>query len=137
MECLEAIILVCSAFMSDKRIAVTMSEDCAAILKEYCSFFKISQSDALYLFAKAGLQNHAHHCKKVESIFALRQKKLDKRAGKACFGFACLSCAHTSTCTAGLYDGLFEVCSECNHLFKYEGFISKVVELLEKHGEEA
>lgn len=123
--------------MVDKRIAVTMDEDCAAILKEYCSFFKISQSDALYLFAKSAVQNHAFHCKKVESIFELRQKKLDKRANKACFGFLCLSCAHTSRCTAGLHDGLFEVCSECKHLFKDEGFMIRVLELLEKHGEEA
>tara|TARA_B100001564_G_scaffold282250_1_gene244731 strand:+ start:150 stop:521 length:372 start_codon:yes stop_codon:yes gene_type:complete len=123
--------------MGDKRIAVTMGEDCAAILKEYCSFFKISQSDALYLFAKSAIQNHAFHCKKVESIFKLRQKDLDKRAGKACFGFGCVSCAHTSRCTAGLYDGLFEVCPECEHLFKSEGFMVKVIELLEKHGAEA
>ena len=123
--------------MGDKRIAVTMGEDCAAILKEYCSFFKISQSDALYLFTKAAVQNHACHCRKVESIFELRQKALDKRAGKPCFGFACLSCSHTSRCTAGLYDGLFEVCQTCKHLFKDEGFMSRVVELLEKHGEEA
>lgn len=123
--------------MRDKRIAVTMDEDCAAIFKEYCSFFKISQSDALYLFTKAAVQNHAHHCKKVESIFALRQKELDKRAGKFCFGFACLSCAHKSKCTAGLYDGIFEVSQECDHLYKEEGFMTRVVNSLENYGSEA
>ena len=114
-----------------------MNEDCAAILKEYCSFFKISQSDALYLFTKAAVQNHAFHCKKVESIFALRQLPLDKRAGKPCFGFACLSCSHTGQCTAGLYDGLFEVSEECQHLYKNEGFMTEVVALFEKYGSEA
>lgn len=122
--------------MGDKRIAVTMNEECAAIFKEYCSFFKISQSDALYLFAKAAMQNHAYHCRKVDSIFTLRQQKLDKRAGKACFGFSCLSCAHTTRCTAGLYEGLFEVSAESEHLFKDEGFMTKMVELFEKHGSE-
>lgn len=111
-----------------------MDEDCAAILKEYCSFFRISQSDALYLFAKSAIQNHAFHCKKVESIFELRQKKLDKRAGKACFGFACLSCVHAAQCTAGLYDGLFEVNDSCRHLYKEEGFMTELVDLLKKYG---
>ena len=112
---------------------MTMSEDCAAILKEYCSFFKISQSDALYLFARSAIQNHAFHCKKVESIFELRQKKLDKRAGKVCFGYACLSCSHTSKCTAGLYDGLFEVAEHYRHLTKEEGFMNELIELYKKY----
>ena len=119
--------------LPDKRIAVSMDETCAAILKEYCSFFKISQSDALYLFTKAAVQNHAFHCKRVESIFALRQKDLDKRAGKVCFGFPCLSCAHSAKCITGLYDGLFEVSQECGHLY-IEGFMGEVVELMKKHG---
>jgi hypothetical protein len=114
-----------------------MNEDCAAIFKEYCSFFKISQSDALYLFAKAAIQNHAHHCKKVESIFVLRQKELDKRAGKVCFGYPCLSCVHAPKCTAGLYDGLFEITPECEHLYMDEGFMTKVMDFLENCGSEA
>ena len=122
--------------MSQKRIAVAMSEECAAILKEYCSFFKISQSEALYLFTKAAIQSHALHCIKVESIFALRKKALDKRAGKVCFGFPCLSCKHLSPCTAGLYNGLFEVTPECSHLFIKEGYMSKVVQYFKKYDDE-
>lgn len=123
--------------LPDKRIAVTMDEDCAAILKEYCSFFKISQSDALFLFVKSSIQSHAKHCKKVDSIFKLRQKELDKRAGKPCFGWPCLSCAYMSKCTAGLYDGIFEVSQECGHLYKEEGFMTEIVDLLKKYGSKA
>ena len=120
--------------LADKRISVKMNEECAAILKEYCSFFRISQSDALYLFAKAAIQNHSKHCKKVESIFELRQKDLDKRAGKPCFGWPCLNCAHMAKCTAGLYDGIFEVSQQCGHLYKEEGFMTELVDLLKKYG---
>ena len=113
-----------------------MSEDDAALFKEYCSFFKISQSDALHLFAKAAMHQHALHCKKVESLFELRQKELDKRSDKICFGWPCLSCAHTARCTAGLYDGKFEVCEECEHLF-LQGPIVKVIDLLNEEQTEA
>tara|TARA_B100000035_G_scaffold96235_2_gene81603 strand:- start:355 stop:696 length:342 start_codon:yes stop_codon:yes gene_type:complete len=109
-----------------------MDEECAAMLKEYCSFFKISQSDALYLFARSAIQNHYFHCKKVESIFHLRQRKLDKRAGKYCFGFGCLSCQHTAMCTAGLYEGYFEVSEPCTHLYK-KGFLTEFAELIKKY----
>ena len=123
--------------MSQKRVALSMSEESAAILKEYCSFFGISQSDALNLFARAAIHQHSLHCKKVESILELRQKELDKRADKPCFGFACLSCAYTPRCMAGLYDGLFEVKQEYCHLYKEEGFMTELVYLIEKYGSKA
>ena len=120
--------------MSQKRVAVSMSEECASILKEYCSFFGVSQSDALYLFARAAIHQHSLHCKKVESILSLRKKEIDKRAYKVCFGWACLSCQHTSRCTVGLYDGLFKLKDNCDHLYKEEGFITELVELIKKYG---
>ena len=122
--------------MADKRISVTMHEDFAAILKEYCSFFKISQSDALNLFTKAAIQSHSLHCRKVASIFELRQKNLDKRAGKPCFGFACLSCAHATKCCTGLYEGFFEVGETYKHLILKSGFMPELLELHKKYNPE-
>ena len=118
-------------YMSQKRVAVSMSEECAAILKEYCSFFGVSQSDALYLFARAAIHQHSLHCKKVDSILRLRQKELDKRATKICFGWPCLACAHTPKCTAGLYEGDFEASEQCGHLFM-QGPLSKAIETIKK-----
>ena len=109
-----------------------MSEEDAAILKEYCSFFGISQSDALALFVTSSLHNHSVHCKKVESLFALRQKELDKRAGKPCYGFSCLACAHSAKCTVGIYKGLFQIRDEWRHLCKEDGYMIQIAESLEK-----
>lgn len=114
-----------------------MSEEDAAILKEYCSFFGISQSDALSLFVTSSLHNHSVHCKKVESLFALRQKKLDKRSGKPCYGFCCLGCAHLAKCTVGRYKGLFEIRDEWRHLSKEDGYMTQIVESLDKSELEA
>ena len=119
-----------SLAMPQKRVAVSMSKECAAILKEYCSFFDISQSDALYLFARSAIHKHSLHCKKVESLLRLRQKDLDKRSEKVCFGWACLICAYKPKCITGLYDGLFEPEAQCEHLF-IKGPLSKVIEILE------
>jgi hypothetical protein len=120
--------------VGDKRIAVSMSEEWAAIIKEYCSFYRISQSDALYLFAVSAIESHSLNCKKVKSIFALRQKELDKRAGKPCFGYSCLSCAHTLQCSTGLYQGLFKISQKYEHLSNKEDFMVKMIALLEEYG---
>ena len=122
--------------MSQKRVACSMSEECAAILKEYCSFFNITQSEALYLFARAAIHQHALHCKKVESILKLRLKELDKRAGKICFGYPCLSCVHAARCAAGLHDGLYDIREDVSHLLK-PGPLIKVVEYLSNSDREA
>ena len=104
-----------------KRVAVTMSDESAAILKEYCAYFDASQSDVLYLFARAAIHNHALNCKKVDSILALRNKCLDKRVHKPCFGFACLACQHVTACTTGVYKGVLELKEGFEHLVKEDG----------------
>lgn len=92
-----------------KRIAVSMSDDCAAILKEYAAFFGVTQSEAMYELARASIHNHAINCKKVSSMLEMRDKSLDKRAGKPCYtGYSCLACKHRTACTAGVYKGLYE-----------------------------
>tara|TARA_B100000085_G_scaffold281284_1_gene307577 strand:+ start:1038 stop:1514 length:477 start_codon:yes stop_codon:yes gene_type:complete len=113
-----------------------MSDECAAILKEYSAYFDSSQSDVLYLFARAAIHNHALNCKKVDSILALRNKCLDKRVHKPCFGFACLACQHVTACTTGVYKGVLEVKEGLEHLVKEDGPLVQEIKRINESSEE-
>ena len=113
-----------------KRVTVSMPDDDAAILKEYAAFFETNQSDVLFLFARAAIHQHSLHCKKVQSILELRNKSLDKRVKKPCFGFGCLACRHSTACQTGIYKGYMEPKDECVHLVKKDAPVFELIKAL-------
>lgn len=98
--------------MADKYVNVRMSEECHALLKEYAAFYEVPMGQVLYDFTRKELHNSALVCKKVESILVDREKPLDKRANKPCWGHGCYCCAKRVACQTGQYDGLIEVSPE-------------------------
>ena len=115
-----------------KRVAVSLADDDAVILKEYAAFFGVTQSDAIAEITKAAIHNHALNCKKVGSMLEMRDRSLDKRTGKPCYtGYGCMACKHRTACTAGVYQGLFEVL-DCNqHLLKEDAPVTALLKMIE------
>lgn len=115
-----------------KRVAVSLADDDAVILKEYAAFFGVTQSDVIAEITKAALNNHALNCKKVSSMLEMRDRALDKRAGKPCYtGYGCFGCKHRTACTTGVYQGLFEPHVRNLHLLKEDAPIRTLLKMFE------
>ena len=90
-----------------KKIQVTLSDECHAVLKAYAGFFGKTMSDVMYMFTRQEIQQQALHCKFVQQLLDAQKISPDKRANKDCWGHKCLVCAHAAKCQAGLTDETF------------------------------
>ena len=90
-----------------KKVQVTLSDECHAVLKAYAGFFGKTMSEILYMFARQEIQQQAIHCKFVQPLLDAQKITPDKRASKNCWGHRCLVCAHAPKCQAGLTDETF------------------------------
>lgn len=99
-----------------KRVLVTMSDECAAVLKQYAAAWGITQSEALYESMRHHIHCHAKCCKSTKQILENQLIALDKRVDKPCYGFGCRGCVHQTACRIGLYDGTWEMAERYKHL---------------------
>ena len=93
-----------------KRILVSMSTECAAVLKQYAALWGVTQSEVLYQSARQFIHSQAAHgCQNVQGILESHNIALDKRAHKSCYGSGCFCCEHIGRCRIGSYDGEWEM----------------------------
>tara|TARA_R100000900_G_C3285425_1_gene154602 strand:+ start:49 stop:393 length:345 start_codon:yes stop_codon:yes gene_type:complete len=90
-----------------KKIQVTLSDECHAVLKAYAGFFGKTMSDVMYMFTRQEIQQQARDCKFVQQLLDAQKIIPDKRASKNCWGHKCLVCVHAAKCQAGLTDDTF------------------------------
>ena len=94
-----------------------MNDRCAALLKSYAAQWGTTQSEVLY----ECMRNHIHGqaqsgCKATLNLLEIHGVKLDRRAHKECYGYACRICEHDKSCRVGLHDGLWECDERYKHL---------------------
>lgn len=99
-----------------KRVLVTMSDECAAVLKQYAAAWGITQSEVLYESMRHDIHCHAMCCKSTKQILENHLVNQDKRVDKHCYGFACRACVHQTACRIGLYNGAWEMAERYKHL---------------------
>ena len=100
-----------------KRIMVAMSDRCAALLKSYAAQWGMTQSDVLYECSRHHIHAQAKSgCKGTLNLLHIHDIKLDNRAHKECYGYACRICKNDKACRIGLYEGLWECAERYKHL---------------------
>ena len=94
-----------------------MPDDCAAMLKSYAAQFGLTQSEVLYEATRSFIHKGAvAGCGACRSLLATHNVKLDNRASKPCYGFACVSCTHDKACRVGKHEGAWEIKKRYKHL---------------------
>lgn len=100
-----------------KKVAVAMSDECAAVLKSFAAQWGMTMGDVLYESARCHIHSMARDgCSATCSLLHTYDRKLDKRAAKDCYGHACYACAHNKACRVGLHPGGFECEDRYKHL---------------------
>lgn len=100
-----------------KKIVATMPDDCAAMLKSYAVQFGLTQSELLYEATRSYIHNGAEAgCVACKNLLTAHNVKLDNRASKPCYGWACISCAHDKACRVGKHKGAWEIQERYKHL---------------------
>ena len=106
-----------------KRIMISMSDQCAALLKMYAAQWGMTQSAVCYEAIRQHIHSQAQSgCLSTLNLLKMHNIKLDKRAFKPCYGYACRICKHQGACRAGLHPGNWE-CGTC-----YKHLLSPTVE---------
>ena len=101
---------------SMKRIVVTLTDTDARLVKQYATFWDMTQSEFLAEATRSHIHGSALRCVFSRDLLANEKVPVDKRADRPCFGYACRCCAHTAKCRAGLYDGSWEPDVRYKHL---------------------
>jgi hypothetical protein len=101
-----------------KKIQVTLSDECHAVLKAYAGFFGKTMSDVMYMFTRQEIQQQARHCKFVQQLLDAQKIIPDKRATKDCWGYRCLVCQNAAKCQAGLTNDTFKPIEEIKDYLK-------------------
>ena len=94
-----------------------MSDQCGAVLKAYAAQWNLTQSEVLYEAARCLIHGQAHNgCKCTATLLESQGIKLDNRAYKECYGYACRICKHDKKCRVGSHEGLWECDERYKHL---------------------
>ena len=94
-----------------------MNDQCAALLKSYAAQWGMTQSDVLYECMRHHIHGQAKSgCKGTLNLLEIHGIKLDRRAHKECYGYACRICKHDKSCRVGLHDGMWECDERYKHL---------------------
>jgi hypothetical protein len=100
-----------------KRVVVTMSEECACVLKTYAALWGMTQSEVLYEATRSHIHKQAHAgCLATQNLLDVHCIKLDKRTDKDCYGYGCRVCKHDKPCRVGKYEGTWECDDRYKHL---------------------
>lgn len=100
-----------------KRILVTMPDKCAALLKSYAAQWGMTQSEVLYECSRNHIHAQANSgCVGTLNLLHIHDIKLDRRAHKMCYGYACRICKHDKPCRVGKYEGYWECDERYKHL---------------------
>jgi hypothetical protein len=99
-----------------KRVVVTLNDLDAKVLKLYASMWGLTLSQALEEMSRSHIHGSAAVCTFSRDLLNNENIAIDKRAGKACYGFKCRCCAHTTACRCGLYQGEWEIANRYKHL---------------------
>ena len=102
-------------------VQVKMSDECHKALKQYSAFFGVPMGEVLYRFARFAFHKQARSCKWMANTLEQLGIELDKGSEKPCFGFRCNGCTKQVECRTGVYEGLFEVAAEHEHLITEHG----------------
>lgn len=90
-----------------------MSDECGCLLKRYAALFNMTQSEVLYEAARSHIHKQAlSGCQGANNLLKDHGIKLDNRAHKECYGYACRACKHDKACRVGKYNGSWE-CANC------------------------
>ena len=100
-----------------KRVVVTMPDECAALLKSYAAQWSLTQSEVLYEACRNNIHAQAKSgCRGTLNLLNIHGIKLDCRAGKECYGYACRVCKHDKACRCGIYKEGWECDERYKHL---------------------
>ena len=100
-----------------KKVLVQMSDECHGVLKDIANALDITMSEVLYECARSNIHKMSKDCPYVSHIFKYKQITPDKRLDKSCYGQACFSCKHATSCRTGLYKGEFELSKKAHVLY--------------------
>ena len=91
-----------------------LNEADARVLKLYAAKWDMTLSQALEEMSRSHIHASATVCNFSADLLSNENIALDKRAGKACFGFKCRCCAFSTQCRCGLYQGeyIIDKCHE-------------------------
>ena len=94
-----------------------MSDECGSLLKRYAALFNMSQSEVMYEATRSHIHKQANAgCQGCRNLLDDHGIKLDKRAYKNCYGFACRSCRFDKACRVGKYEGYWQCDVRYKHL---------------------
>ena len=102
-------------------VQVKLSDEYHKALKQYSAFFGVPMGEALYRFTRYAFHKQAHSCKWMSTALKQLEIELDKGSDKPCFGFRCIGCTKQVECRTGVYEGLFELPAEHEHLITKHG----------------
>lgn len=100
-----------------KRVLVTMSDECAAMLKSYAALYHQTQSEVIYESIRRDIHRQAvAGCRETKSLLRMNRIKIDRRAYKECYGYQCRYCSHDKACRVGMYEGEWQCENRYKHL---------------------
>ena len=100
-----------------KRVLVTMSDECGAVLKGYAALWGMTLSEVLYEATRRLIHQQVHNgCKPTAALLQHQGIKLDNRAHKTCWGGCCCICKYDTACRVGIYEGTWECSERYKHL---------------------
>lgn len=100
-----------------KKVQVQMSEECHAVLKDFANAMDMTMSEVLYECVRCHIHKCSDSCPYVSHLFKFKQITQDKRLKKDCYGQACFTCKHITSCRTGIYKGEFEMSKKASALF--------------------
>ena len=99
-----------------KRVVLTLSDQDAQVLKLYAAKWGMTMSQVLEEMSRSHIHGSATVCTFARDLLNNENISIDKRAVKACFGFKCRCCAHSTQCRCGLYQGDWIIEDRYKHL---------------------
>ena len=99
-----------------KRVVLQLNDEDAQVLKLYAAKWGLTLSAALEEMSRSHIHGSASVCTFARDLLSNENITIDKRAGRACFGFKCRCCAHTLQCRTGLYTGNWVIDNRYKHL---------------------
>jgi len=100
-----------------KRVVVTMSDECACLLKRYAALWNMTQSEVLYEATRSHIHKQAEAgCIATQNLLDVHRIKTDNRSTKDCYGFKCRTCKFDKLCRVGLHEGFWECADRYKHL---------------------
>ena len=91
------------------RVVTKMSETCRRALKMYAAAKDRTTDHVLYEFTRCQLHTEAQVDDVTKGILDSCKIPPDKRVGRPCWGFSCMSCKHATACRTGFYKGVCEI----------------------------